>query len=127
MSEVLIAYCGLDCSACGAYKVAQSGDAAAAETLAARWATLYRRPDATARDVVCDGCTSDGRLWLRCRACPVRVCCRARGLAHCAQCSDYPCALVEALAREVPDVRVRLEVLREKGVGDSTGSPHPQS
>ena len=57
-----IAYCGLDCSGCPAYRATQSGNRAALETVLIHWRETYDAPHLTIADIVCDGCRADGEL-----------------------------------------------------------------
>lgn len=109
----MIAYCGLVCSDCDAYHMSQCDDPEARERVAARWRVAYRRPDATADDVVCDRCTAQGRLWLRCVECPIRACAMARGVTNCAYCDDYDtCEPLNELLAAIPAARETLDAIR---------------
>lgn len=91
----MIAYCGLACDSCPAYRATQSGSVAALETVLIYWRETYDAPHLTVEDIVCDGCQGNGRLNGYCRRCPVRSCARAQGVPNCAYCSEYPCADLE--------------------------------
>ena len=45
----------------------------------------------------CTGCTQmEKPFWGD--SCPVKSCCEGKGLAHCGQCGEFPCALLERFA-----------------------------
>ena len=109
----MIAYCGLVCSDCDAYRIRQSDDREVMERVAARWRVEYNRPDATADDVICDGCTAQGRHWVRCAECPIRACGVARGVANCAYCDDYDtCEKLAEFYGYLPEAKAMLDAIR---------------
>ena len=108
----MYAYCGLDCAVCPAYVATQAGDEQAQLKLLAEWREQFD-PNMTLAGVTCDGCTFSGRLGGYCEACPVRACGKARGVEHCAACSDYAgCQVLEPFFAQSPEVRTQLEALR---------------
>ena len=41
----------------------------------------------------CKGCVNIAKpFWAD--ACPVKACCENKGLAHCGECNEFPCALL---------------------------------
>ncbi len=111
----LLAYCGLDCGACEAYKATIAGDTAELERIAARWVTEYGIPDATIITVTCAGCANDdARKCAWCGECPLRECARERSVASCAHCPDYGCEKLQAYFQTSPDGRARLDDLRQQ-------------
>jgi len=88
-SRCMIAYCGLNCSECKAYKATMAEDFEALAELASRWGEqegkAYRP-----MDIECGGCRSD-RLNMYCANCGVRDCNNSRGFETCAECGEYPC------------------------------------
>jgi hypothetical protein len=93
----MIAYCGLICDNCPAYRATRSGDPADLETVLIHWRETFDIPYLNEADVVCDGCRAEGRLNSYCRLCAVRSCAQAQGVSNCAFCSDYPCAELKRL------------------------------
>ena len=87
-----IAYCGLNCAQCPAYRATRSGKRAVLETVLIYWREIYDAPHLTVADLLCDGCQADGRLNSYCQSCAVRSCARAQGVPSCAYCTEYPCA-----------------------------------
>lgn len=81
--------CGLSCGECG-----------------------YREP------MSCPGCTKmDRPFWGE--SCPVKGCCEERGLAHCGECPDFPCALLNQFAydKEQGDDGARIRRCRQWAEG----------
>ncbi|MFW9849724.1 MAG: DUF3795 domain-containing protein [Candidatus Thorarchaeota archaeon] len=84
------AYCGLDCSKCGAYLAKLTDDDLLRRKTAKSWSSVgfSVSPD----EINCDGCkTSGGYNFKHCADCSVRACGIKRGVETCAHCSDYPC------------------------------------
>jgi hypothetical protein len=106
----IIACCGLACSACPAYVATQSGERDVLERVAAEWRELFGLPDITADDVACDGClVRDGRLWVHCADCVVRICAMGRGVVNCGHCPDYACDKLEAVFDYIDSAQVPAE------------------
>lgn len=110
--EPMVAYCGIVCSDCEAYRATQSGDRGELERVAAKWGVAYHLPTATAEDVLCDGCTAGERRWVRCRECPIQACAAGRGLVNCASCDDYPCDDLSRFLSTYPPAKATLDNLR---------------
>ena len=109
----MIAYCGLDCSACTAYIATQAGDLDAQERLLAQWRVQFHEPDMPLAAVVCDGCSpAAARQGGYCFACPVRACALGRGLETCGHCPDYGCETMEELIAGSTEMRSNLEAIR---------------
>jgi hypothetical protein len=90
----MVAYCGLVCTECPAYRATQAGDRELLAETAERWsAPGYQvKPE----DILCDGCLGGGeRMTTFCATCPVRACARDRGVAHCGECDRYACNRLE--------------------------------
>ena len=62
-------------------------------------------------------CSAQGAPW--------RTCAGARGLAHCAACGEYPCAIVEKSLPCGSAGRAALDALRLKRPAAAVGSPRP--
>jgi hypothetical protein len=74
-------YCGIYCGACSILNHGQTGRG---DEFTACLAGVPRD------GLACGGCKSDAR-YAGCRACKIRECAIGRGVAHCAECSEYPC------------------------------------
>lgn len=110
----ILAYCGIRCSECPAYVATQSGDRAALAEAAEIFRTQYGVADATAENVLCDGCPSDtGRHAGEVPGCPIRACARGRDLPHCAACNEYVCGTLAQFLRSHPKERATLDALRD--------------
>lgn len=111
--DSIVAYCGLLCSDCSAYKATQAKDQAALEAVAAEWRQEYNAPDITVASVMCDGCP--GTEGLKCghwSECDIRACAMAAGVETCAACESYPCERLEGFFGFVPEARANLDALR---------------
>ena len=107
-----IAYCGLDCSRCHAFKATQAEDLERKKQIAERW-TRELKTKFTPQDVECDGCWSE-RIsgWCR-RICLIRPCAQKRNMETCAQCSDYQCEKLKKFLSDEPAARENLEAARK--------------
>ena len=109
MSEMLLAYCGLDCGGCPAYIATKANDTEKLMELAAQW--FQKENDAeTCR---CMGCKSEGPRLGFCEQCAVRTCASERGVVTCAHCADYGCDILLAHFEQIPDSKVKLEAVRQ--------------
>ena len=108
----IVAPCGLICSECEAYRATQANDADAIAAVAVEWSQRYGTafsPD----DIWCDACTSASERTARhTRECPVRPCALRRGVATCAECSDYRCEQLTRVHRLVPQAQETLDAIR---------------
>jgi hypothetical protein len=110
----ILAYCGLDCSACPAYLATKNDDDVLRAETAGKWSELYGA-ERKAGDINCDGCPGDsGRLFVFCGACEVRACVRQRKIATCASCPEYSCARLDAFCAVMPTARTLLEKFRQE-------------
>ena len=100
--EKMIAYCGIVCTECEAYKATLTGDPAALEKVAASWREQFD-PSITAGSIQCDGCLATTEtLCSHCAVCPMRTCARQRGEKNCAFCADFgDCEKLEVFLRDV--------------------------
>lgn len=91
--EKKIAYCGLPCGTCPAYKATVADDLEQKERVAVEWSNeAYSLEPA---DIECNGCRSNGKVASFCMACPIRTCAREKGLEYCIDCKEYACANLE--------------------------------
>ena len=91
-----IAICGLDCSSCGAYIATKNRDDSLREKTAREWTERYRkdgrnRPPVRAEDINCNGCLSEGPIYLYCKQCKVRQCGLEKKITNCRECANYKC------------------------------------
>jgi len=99
MSERMVAYCGLVCTDCDAYKATQAEDIEALTRMAAE-ASMKFGMEMTAADGMCDGCrATTGRQIGYCHECAIRRCAVQKHIETCAHCSEYACDKVEAFSK----------------------------
>ncbi len=111
MDAKVIAFCGINCSACDAYRATQSGDPAELDRVATAWRALD--PNVTTDTLRCDGCLAvTGRLYSWCAECPIRTCARKHGVASCAYCTEYVCDKRAPHFEQNPKMRSSLDTMR---------------
>ena len=105
MSEI-IAYCGLMCSECPAYKATVADDMAMRKETAETWNKMFGA-EVNPEDINCLGCNSDV-LFSHCNVCEIRACAREKALDHCGKCGDFACGKVEGVLKYDEGARERL-------------------
>lgn len=95
-----IAFCGLDCSKCDAYRATVRNDDALRAEVAARWKMKPEQID-------CLGCKSEKALF----DCTLKRCAKKRGIPTCAHCPDFP-ACKDEQWRRFPELRETAARLR---------------
>lgn len=109
----MIAYCGLDCSACPGYIATKNDDNQARAKIAVEWSKAYNA-DIKPEYVNCNGCTKmEGRHIGYCAECGVHQCASARDVENCAHCENYPCETLETFLKTAPRARANLEEIRK--------------
>ena len=91
-----IAMCGLDCASCEAFMATKNDDDQLREKTAKEWTERYRtdgrnRPSVKPEDINCEGCLSQGPVYLYCRQCKIRNCGLERRIKNCKECKEYKC------------------------------------
>lgn len=82
----MIAYCGLNCEKCDAYKATRDNDNALREKTAKLW-TEMNGVTITPEMINCEGCRADGVKTPYCDSlCEIRICARKKGFSTCADC-----------------------------------------
>jgi hypothetical protein len=111
MSEI-IAYCGLDCAQCNAFKATQAKDASWKEQLAKKW-TEGLKVEFRPEDIECDGCMSN-RIsgWCQ-KICKIRPCAEERKVRTCAHCNHYPCEKLKEFLLNEPVATENLGKIRK--------------
>ncbi len=112
--EPMIAYCGLICTDCDAYKATLNNDDNLRREVAAKWSRDYNHPF-KAEDINCDGCLPDtvktiGPLSM----CAVRKCGMPKGVKNCGWCDDYSCGTTEEFFKMVPACRTVLDAEHQR-------------
>ncbi len=110
MAEI-IAYCGLNCGDCDAFKATQAKDFERKKEIAKRWTeglSVQFQPE----DVNCNGCVSDTISgWCR-KICKIRLCAEERKVKTCGHCQDYPCVKLKEFLSNEPAATKTLEEIR---------------
>jgi hypothetical protein len=109
MSE-MIAYCGLDCAECGAYKATVANDDELRKQTAKQWSEMFGA-DVKPEDVNCMGCKSD-ILMGYCSECKIRECGNSKAIGNCGVCSDFGCAQITEFLINAPVAKTNLEKIR---------------
>ena len=87
-----LAYCGLDCSACEAFIATRDNNEKLKAKTAKEWSKLYGsylKQELKPADINCRGCKTGDSLFIGCRNCSIRKCCREKKLETCAICKGY--------------------------------------
>lgn len=85
----ILAYCGLNCKDCEAYKATQEKDVETLAKIAERWSE-QDNASYVPEDMICEGCDGD-KLNKYCQDCEVRGCGMENRFKTCAECDEYPC------------------------------------
>ena len=108
-----ISICGLDCDACPAYIVHQTGDRALQEKTAKEWSAAYGAA-ITPEMVDCVSCrVVEGVHIGHCFECEVRKCGMEKQVENCALCADYPCTIISGFMEKVPPAKAKLQEIWE--------------
>jgi hypothetical protein len=118
----MIAYCGINCDGCPAYKGTITGD----ETLLAKMNEEFGDGTTDVTDFVCLGCKySDVKLIATdCSRCTIRSCAEAKGRDFCSTCDEYEtCDKVRPYRGDGTSARDKMNAfLRAKYMRASDGS-----
>jgi len=95
----MVAYCGLMCTDCDAYKATEAEDMEALERMAKEASEQFGM-EMTVADAMCDGCLSTtGRQIGYCHECAIRLCAAPKHVKNCAHCAEFACDKVEAFSK----------------------------
>ncbi len=112
--EKIIAFCGICCSDCPAYRATVENDDAMREEVAKKWSS--DEFPLSAKEVNCLGCkVMDGGVMSFVQKCKVRQCASEKGVENCAHCEAFACALLEKVWGYTGDEAAKrtLERIRE--------------
>ena len=110
----MIGYCGLDCEQCETFIATKKDDDALRVKVAEKWAKLYNAP-IKPEHINCTGCQSAGVKTYYCdQMCKPRKCAMRKSVRTCADCSDYPCSVLDEILRMAPQAKAKLDALRNK-------------
>lgn len=90
----LAAVCGAYCGACPVYRAWAAQDRPRLEDLARSLGVPTDR-------VLCTGCRTPAAFCFG-GDCGIKQCARARGVAFCVECAEYPCDKIRALQAAAP-------------------------
>jgi len=107
----MIAFCGLTCTSCPAYKATKNNDMELAKQTAEQWSQDYGLK-VTVDDVWCDGCLVEDRKCAHCNKCEIRACGQKHQVKNCAYCPDYTCELLDTFFKMVPDAKKTLDGIK---------------
>lgn len=83
----LVAYCGLDCEKCDAYRATINNDQSLREKTAKLWSEL-NNVSISPEQINCLGCRADGVKTVFCeKLCVIRQCALKKGVETCGACS----------------------------------------
>ena len=86
--DKMIAYCGLNCLNCEAYKATINNDDALREKVAKEWSIL-NNIEIKSSDINCLGCTGCGCKTVFCSdLCEIRKCAINYGYKNCGECKN---------------------------------------
>ncbi len=86
MKPILIAYCGLNCKKCEAYKATIDNDDELRKKVAAEWSDL-NKVEITKEMINCEGCRANGKKTPFCdNLCPIRLCALGKNVETCGDC-----------------------------------------
>lgn len=105
-----IAYCGLDCEKCDAYRATITNDDALREATAKLWSQLNNAP-ITPEMIHCLGCRGEGVKAPFCEyLCEVRPCARQKQFVSCGACkTKHSCPKLAAMTQNSPEIWENLE------------------
>ena len=111
--EKMIAYCGLVCTDCDAFKATQENDDNLRKQVAEQWTKEYKHPFKP-EDINCDGCLpKTAKNFGHPNVCPVRKCGQEKGVLNCAYCEDYACEELNKYFEMFPEMKANLEEIRK--------------
>lgn len=111
----MIAYCGLDCNECKAFKATQAKDLEQKKAIAKHWSDQGEnkfKPE----DVDCNGCKSDVISGYCRKLCAIRPCAEEKEVRTCAHCADYACGKLTEYLSTDPVAARNLEQIRKMHV-----------
>lgn len=91
----MIAFCGVDCLECDAYKATKNDDNTLREKTAKEWSE-YIKININPEDINCLGCDETSEIkYMHCPECKIRSCALEKGMLTCADCDSYICGLLQ--------------------------------
>lgn len=114
--EKEIGFCGEECYKCDLRLATLNHADDEQREKIAEMVNSYLPPDTpqtelyTKEDIGCEGCHAENGLCKKmCDSCPVRKCGMSKNSAHCWECEEYPCGIIEERYPVGSDLRKRLD------------------
>lgn len=105
----MLAFCGIECSECGAFQATKDNDNVKRVEVAAMWSKQFNA-DIKPSDINCDGCQSEnGVLFSHCLVCEIRNCAKTKKVENCGYCNEYPCNKLNMIFDFLPEAKIRLD------------------
>ena len=106
----MIAYCGLDCEKCDAYRATVGNNDALREKTAKLWSE-WNKTRITPDQINCRGCRADGVKSVYCESmCAIRRCAAAKGVETCGACPDMEnCRILGEILSNNPEASENLK------------------
>jgi len=103
-----IAFCGIDCCECPAFRATLANDDNLREQAARMFS--YGKILLRKEDINCYGCHSNYRLTKLCMNCRIRACAEYKEVIQtCAECENYPCPKINEFCPQGSAPRERLD------------------
>lgn len=103
-----IAFCGINCSKCGAYLAHKNNDQALREKTADEW-TKAHNFNFTPEMINCTSCKGSGVQIGHCSNCEIRKCALEKGVINCGACGEFEtCKRINEFLEQVPDLKENL-------------------
>jgi len=109
----MLAYCGIDCSKCPAYRGTVEGDVSLLEEAA----RSFSNGAFEAEEWVCLGCPPADQQFIAkfCASCGVRSCAVGHGVQNCAACDDFDdCTLLREFIGDDDKLALKMKLLRRR-------------
>ena len=86
--NIMVCWCGIDCSRCRTFRATINNDDEMRKTVKGYYEEIGYNVEI--KDLNCLGCRSD-EMMPGCAGCPYMKCGKEKGLRRCDECGDYPC------------------------------------
>lgn len=106
-----IAYCGIDCHSCEAYKATINHDDQLRRQVAAKWCQMNHTDQITPESINCMGCRKEGAKYYFCsHMCQIRKCAESKGFETCGNCPEMEhCEKLKPLHEFDPSTKENLK------------------